>query len=96
MAKLKINAIADDKPVKLTIQLPASIFSDLTFYAEVLQRDTQQHLEIAKLIAPMLEKFMASDKEFRKMKLTEASQLQVSIHEGQSDSSAKFQLHGLR
>jgi hypothetical protein len=30
MAKLKLGAIADDKPVKLTVELPAGVFRDLT------------------------------------------------------------------
>ena len=29
MAKLKLGAIADDKPVKLTIELPAVVHRDL-------------------------------------------------------------------
>ena len=29
MAKLKLGAIADDKPVKLTIELPAAVHRDL-------------------------------------------------------------------
>jgi hypothetical protein len=91
MAKLKISAIADDKPVKMTIELPASVFRDLTYYAKALHRETQQHIEVAKLIAPMLERFMASDKGFRKMKRTEASLPPASTHEKQPDPSAKPQ-----
>lgn len=33
MAKLKLGAIADDKPVKLTIELPAAVHRDLLAYA---------------------------------------------------------------
>jgi hypothetical protein len=29
MAKLKLGAIADDKPVKLTVELPAAVHRDL-------------------------------------------------------------------
>jgi hypothetical protein len=29
MAKLKLGAIADDKPVKLTVDLPANVHRDL-------------------------------------------------------------------
>ena len=42
MAKLKLGAIADDKPVKLTIELPAAIHRDLVAYANVLGRETGQ------------------------------------------------------
>ena len=40
MAKLKLGAIADDKPVKLTVELPAAVHRDLVAYAEVLGRET--------------------------------------------------------
>lgn len=30
MAKLKLGPIADDKPVKVTLELPASLHRDLT------------------------------------------------------------------
>ena len=36
MAKLKLTAVPDDRPVKLTIELPAAVHRDLVAYAEVL------------------------------------------------------------
>jgi hypothetical protein len=39
MAKLKLGPIQDDKPVKLTIELPAALHRDLIAYAEVLELD---------------------------------------------------------
>jgi hypothetical protein len=42
MAKLKLGAVTDDKPVKLTIELPANVHRDLPVYAEVLARETGQ------------------------------------------------------
>ncbi len=33
MAKLKLGPIADEKPVKVTLELPASLHRDLTAYA---------------------------------------------------------------
>jgi type IV secretion system protein VirB10 len=42
MAKLKIAVIEDDKPVTMTIKLPASVYRDLTAYAAVLKRDAGQ------------------------------------------------------
>ena len=38
MAKLKLGAVADDKPVKLTVEFPATIHRDLVAYAEILAR----------------------------------------------------------
>jgi len=64
MAKLKLSAVPDDKPVKLSIELPAAVHRDLVAYAEVLGRETGQVLEPAKLIAPMLARFMSTDRAF--------------------------------
>lgn len=67
MAKLKLGPIADDKPVKVTVELPATLHRDLVAYAEVLGGETgQPALEPAKLIAPMIERFMATDRGFAK------------------------------
>lgn len=68
MAKLKIAALPDDKPVKLTTELPAPLHRDLVAYAETLARETGQPVEPAKLIAPMLARFMATDRGFAKLR----------------------------
>ena len=69
MAKLKLGAIDDDKPVKLTIELPAAIHRDLVAYAHALARETSQGaVEPSKLIAPMLARFMATDRAFAKLR----------------------------
>jgi hypothetical protein len=64
MAKLKLSEVLDDRPVKLAIELPAAVHRDLAAYAEVLGRETGQTLEPAKLIAPMLARFIATDRTF--------------------------------
>ena len=67
MAKLKLGAIEDDKPVKMTIELPAALHRDLVAYAQALARETaREALEPAKLIAPMIARFMATDRAFAK------------------------------
>jgi hypothetical protein len=69
MAKLKLGAIADDKPVKLTVELSASVHRDLVAYGRALARETGQGaIEPAKLVAPMLARFMATDREFAKLR----------------------------
>ena len=69
MPKLKLGAIADDKPVRLTVEIPAALHRDLVAYAQVLGRETGQSIaEPAKLIAPMLARFMATDRTFAKMR----------------------------
>lgn len=74
MAKLKLGTIPDDKPVKLTIELPATIHRDLVAYGNALGRETGQGVvNPAKLIGPMLVRFMATDRAFAKLRRTEST-----------------------
>ena len=67
MTKLKLAPLADDKPVKMTVELPASVHRDLVAYAEVLGRSSGQPVaEPAKLVVPMIARFMATDRAFAK------------------------------
>ena len=67
MTKLKLGPLADDKPVKISVELPAAVHRDLVAYAEVLGRTTGQPVpDPAKLIVPMIERFMATDRAFAK------------------------------
>jgi hypothetical protein len=67
MVKLKLGALLEEKPVKLTIEIPAAIYHDLLAYAEVLGRETGQPLtDPSRLIVPMLSRFMATDRAFAK------------------------------
>ena len=69
MAKLKLGAIADDRPVKLTVEFPAPVHRDLLAYAEVLARETGQPIsDPMKLVAPMLARFMATDRAFARVR----------------------------
>lgn len=72
MANLKLGAIEDDKPVKLTVELPATVHRDLVAYAEVLGREGGAPVEPARLVAPMLSRFMATDREFAKRRRSAA------------------------
>lgn len=65
MTKLKLGPIADDKPVKVTLELPASLHRDLTAYADILARESgQSATDPVRLIVPMLERFIATDRGF--------------------------------
>lgn len=65
MAKLKLGAIADDKPVKVSVELPAGLHRDLVAYAEVLSRESGQQVgDPVRLIVPMLQRFIATDRGF--------------------------------
>ena len=79
MSKLRLGPILDEKPVKLSIDLPAPIHRDLLAYAEVLGRETGQTVDPAKLVAPMLARFMATDRVFAKAR--------KSVHSADRESS---------
>ena len=67
MEKLKLGAIEDDKPVRLTVELPAAVHRDLVGYGQALGRETGQGaVEPVKLIVPMLARFMATDRAFHR------------------------------
>jgi len=75
MTKLKLGPLADDKPVKLTIELPAAVHRDLVAYAQVLGRATGHAVsDPTKLIVPMIERFMATDRAFAKARRGSAAQ----------------------
>ena len=69
MSKLKLSSFADDKPVKLTVELPANVHRDLVAYSEVLARETGQPvIDPSKLVAPMLARFMTTDRAFTRQR----------------------------
>ena len=67
MAKLKLGSLDDDKPVKVALELPSVVHRNLVAYAEILARENGQTIaDPIKLIAPMLARFMATDRAFAK------------------------------
>lgn len=65
MTKLKLGPLADDRPIKLTVELPAAVHRDLVAYAAALAAETGgEVVPPEKLVSPMLAKFMASDRGF--------------------------------
>lgn len=76
MAKLKLGPLEDDKPVKVSVELPAALHRDLLAYAEILGRESGQAVEPAKLVAPMIARFMATDRGFAKMRHASRSRSQ--------------------
>ena len=75
MSKLKLGPLAEDKPVKVTLELPAGLHRDLVVYAEILAREAgQPAVDPARLIVPMLERFIATDRGFAKARRTLAAQ----------------------
>ena len=70
MTKLKLEPLVDDKPVKVSIELPGPLYRYLVAYAELLHRQQQgqSSADPAKLIVPMLQRFIATDRGFAKEK----------------------------
>lgn len=63
--KLKLGALEDDTPVKVTLDLPASVHRDLLAYAQMHAAQTgAKPAEPARLAPKMLERFMATDRAF--------------------------------
>lgn len=72
MTNLKLSAVEDEKPVKVAVTLSAALHRSLVTYAEILAHDSGKAIEPEQLIAPMLERFIASDRGFarqRKLKI---------------------------
>jgi hypothetical protein len=73
MSKLKLGTIEDDKPVKLTIELPAPVHRNLVAYAEAIGRESGQAApDPSKIVAPMIERFIATDRAFARARKNRA------------------------
>jgi hypothetical protein len=69
MGKLKICALSDDRLVKITVEVPASVHRDLLAYSEILAQETGQPASNpGGLIVAMISRFMATDRGFMKSK----------------------------
>lgn len=64
MSRLKIDAIEDDTPVKVSLDLPAAVHRDLVDYGKAMGEGGGKAVEPAKLIPEMLRRFMSSDRGF--------------------------------
>lgn len=65
MTKLKLGPLEDDTPVKLAVELPAAVHRDLVAYAQAhAAQEGGKAAEPARLVAPMLARFMATDRAF--------------------------------
>lgn len=66
MNKLRLGPIMEDRPVKVTIELSGPLHRKLAEYAAVHAKDTGliESLPPERLIAPMIERFMETDRGF--------------------------------
>jgi hypothetical protein len=75
MTKLKLHGIQDNKPIKTTIEIPAATHQNLIEYAEIMGREIGQQIsDPKKLVVPMLERFMATDRAFLRAKRIKPTQ----------------------
>jgi len=66
---LKLGALVEDRPVRMTLELPGPVHCDLVRYAAILSAQTgQTQVTPEKLVWPMLERFMATDRAFAKFR----------------------------
>lgn len=69
MTRLRIDDLYDEKPVRVTIEIPARLHRELVSYAAVLNGGSSNGAPPPeRLIAPMIERFMATDRSFAKLR----------------------------
>ncbi len=67
MTRLKLADLADEKPVRLTLAVSARLHRELVAYAAVLNGDDAKGAPTPeRLIPPMIERFIATDRSFTK------------------------------
>ncbi|MBF9151725.1 DUF2274 domain-containing protein [Novosphingobium jiangmenense] len=67
MTRLKLSDLADEKPVRLTVEVSARLHRELLAYAAVLNGGEARGAPAPeRLIAPMIERFIATDRSFAK------------------------------
>lgn len=67
MTRLKLADLADEKPVRLTIEVSARLHRELIAYAAVLNGgDAKGAPPPERLIPPMIERFISGDRSFAK------------------------------
>lgn len=67
MTRLKLADLADEKPVRLTLEISARLHRDLKAYALAVNGgDPKGAPTVERLIPPMLERFVTTDRGFLK------------------------------
>lgn len=67
MTRLKLADLADEKPVRVTVELSARLHRDLLAYAVAINGgDAKGAPSIERIVPPMIERFIATDREFAK------------------------------
>jgi hypothetical protein len=67
MTRLRLEDLADEKPVRLTVEVSARLHRELLAYATALNGgDVKGAPPAERLIPPMIERFIATDRSFAK------------------------------
>lgn len=69
MTRLKLSDVTGETPVKLTIEIPAKLHRRLIDYGVVLNGGSEEGApQPAALIGPIIERFLASDRDFARQR----------------------------
>lgn len=69
MTRLKLADLADEKPVRITVEISAKLHRELAVYSAALNGgDAKGAPAPERLIAPMIERFIATDREFARLR----------------------------
>ncbi|UYV16615.1 DUF2274 domain-containing protein [Porphyrobacter sp. ULC335] len=69
MTRLKLSDINSNTPVKLTIEIPARLHRRLAEYAVALNGGVSEGApQPSALVAPIIERFIAADREFARQR----------------------------
>jgi hypothetical protein len=67
MTRLKLEDLADEKPVRLAVEVSARLHRELLAYATALNGGEAKGAPMPeRLIAPMIERFIATDRSYAK------------------------------
>ena len=67
MTRLKLADLADEKPVRVTVELSARLHRELVAYAVAINGgEAKGAPTVERIVPPMLERFVSSDREFAK------------------------------
>lgn len=74
MTRLTLSDLTDEKPVRLTIEIPARLHRELLAYAVALNNGEERDAPAAeRLIAPMIARFIATDRSFARHRRSQPS-----------------------
>lgn len=70
MSKLRLGPVVEDRSVKLSVEVPGPLMRELSDYAAVHGRlnGLSEPIPPEKLIPPIVERFIAGDREFSKQR----------------------------